>query len=218
MRIKLFVVTVGALCLICGNLNAQQGLTKRFRKGDALNLIIWQPWQVGEKNDKGLDLGGQYVIDSRGYVFFPLIGDIMVVSHNSESLSIELTKKFSSYIQDPIIVVEPLIRVVLLGAFRRSGTYLTKPDASLWSLIDMAGGPADDSNLKKMHIERNGKKITRNLLGGFEQAFALNELGIHTGDQIVLPERSSFNMRDFRDILGLTFSLINLYFLVTRIK
>ncbi len=203
--------------LVC-NTGFAQSFNKRFARGDALRLTIWQPWQVGAAGkNQTLDINGDYLIDSRGYVFFPLIGDVNVLSHNVRTLATDLKEKFSAYMQDPVVVVEPLIRVTLLGAFRRPGTYLVEPDGSFWHLVDIAGGPGDNSDLGRMFIERAGQVIKKNLLSGFENAHTLEELGILTGDQIFLPERKRFRFRDAFDLLRFSVSLINLYFLITRI-
>ncbi len=221
IRTVVSVLTLLCLLLLPSSrhlMSSPQSFSKRFNRGDAIRLTIWQPWQVGDKKDSGLDIDGDYLIDSGGFVFLPLIGEIKVVSHNTKTLAAELTEKFNAYIQDPIIIVEPLIRVALLGAFRRPGTYLIPPDASLWALVDKAGGPDDDSNLRKMFIERSGRTIRKDLLGGFEKAFTLQELGIRTGDQLILPVRKQFRMKDAFEILRFGLSLLNLYLVITKIS
>ncbi|MFQ5648761.1 MAG: polysaccharide biosynthesis/export family protein [bacterium] len=195
-----------------------QTMNKRFNRGDALRLVIWQPWQIGNGKGQNIDLNGDYLIDNRGYVFFPLIGDVKVIGHNPRTVAEELKEKFSAYMQEPIIIVEPLIRVTLLGAFRRPGTYLVQPDASLWALVDLAEGPDDNSDLRKMYIERSGRLIKKSLLSGFERAYTLQELDIRSGDQILLPERKRFRVRDAFEILRFGVTLLNVYFLISRIS
>lgn len=197
-------------------LEAQWSL-QNFRKGDGLRLTVWQPWRVGDGKNQSIDINGDYIIDSRGNVFFPLIGEVNVITHDAKSLAEELTAKYSEYIQDPILVVEPLIRVTLLGAFRRPGTYLVPPDASLWQLVDLAGGPEDNSNLKKMYVERGGKIVKQNILSAYERAYTLTELGIHSGDQVLVPAKKPFRLRDAFEVLRFGISLINLYLLITRL-
>ncbi len=211
------VILLSVFCSVSNTQAEPQSFNKRFNKGDALRLTIWQPWEVGASGkNQSFDVNGDYLIDNRGFAFFPLIGDVNVLSHNARTLSAELQEKFGAYMQDPIVVVEPLIRIALLGAFRKPGTYLTPPDESFWSLVDLAGGPADNSDLRKMYIERGGQVTKRDLLSGFEKAYTLRELGVQTGDQIFLPERKRFRFRDAFDIVRFTFSLINLYFLITK--
>ena len=206
------------LLIIAPDASAQQRFNQTFKKGDALRLIVWQPWRTGETKSPGMNLGGDYSIDSRGYVFFPLIGEVNVISHNTTSLAVDLKEKFSAYMQDPVIVVEPLIRITLIGAFKKPGTYLVRPDASLWEVVDLADGPESNANLEKLAVSRAGKKVKEKLLSGFERAYSIEEIGVRSGDQILLPGRSSFGVRDALEILRFGISILQLYLLLDRLK
>ncbi|MFQ5707561.1 MAG: polysaccharide biosynthesis/export family protein [bacterium] len=212
------IIVLSFLILLWGQSRAEQrARTLTFRKGDAIRLTIWQPLRIGEGKNHSLDINGDYPIDSRGHVFLPLVGDVKVVGHNTETLANLLKEKFSPYYQDPVIIVNPLIRVTMQGAFNRPGTYLVKPDASLWELVDLAGGPSDRSNLQKMWVERGGKIINGNLLGSFEKGYSLREIGIVSGDQILVPQRGHFTLRDAFDILRFGVTILNLYIVIQRI-
>ncbi len=194
-----------------------QSLNQTFKKGDALRLAIWQPYRISDGKNQSLDINGDYPIDSRGYVFFPILGEVKVVGATATSLAEDLRQKLSAYFQEPVIVVEPLIRVTLIGAFRRPGTYLISPEASLWELVDLGGGPDEKSNLKKMVVERGGKAIKKNILGGFERAYSLQEIGIMSGDQVVMPAIKPFQVRDAFEIVRFGVTLINLYLLIKNL-
>lgn len=195
-----------------------QSRAQSFSRGDALRLTIWQPWRLNDGKNESLDLNGEYTIDSQGYVFIPVIGQVRVVGHNTDTLAKALKEKFSPFFQDPVIIVEPLIRVSMQGAFNRPGTYLVKPDASLWELVDLAGGPSDNSNLKKMWVERSGRVVNNSLLGSFEKGYSLQEIGIQSGDQILAPERGRFGVKDAFEILKFGISLLNLYVVIQRLN
>ncbi len=216
MRLKalLFFITIAILHLSNLNVTAQR-TQSAFHKGDALRLTIWQLTQLGN-GSYNIDISGDYPIDNLGNTFFPLLGDVRVTGHNRTTLAAELRDQLSAYIQDPTIIVEPLIRVTMLGAFRRPGTYLVPPNASLWQLVDLAGGPDDDSNLVKMSVERGGKVVKKKLLGGFERGFTLRELGIRSGDQVLVPNKTSFGVRDAAEILRFGVSIVSLYFLIQK--
>jgi len=220
-RLRLSVV-----CLLISSLSfflaiesllySQERFGQTFRKGDGLRLTIWQPWRTDGTND-GIDLNGDYTIDSRGNVFFPLIGEVNVLSHTTNTLASELQEKFSAYFQDPIVVVQPLIRITLMGAFDRPGTYLVKPDASLWEVVDLAGGPEVQGNLEKLSVVRGGKTVIPKLLSGFERAYSIEEIGIRSGDQILLPARSTFGIRDMFEILRFAISILQLWIVIDRL-
>ncbi len=140
-----------------------------------------------------------------------------MVGHSTQSLADDLREKLSVYLQEPIIVVEPLIRVTMMGAFRRPGTYLISPDASFWELVNLAGGPDDNANLKKMVVERGGKVVKKNILGGFERAYTLQEMNIFSGDQVFVPIKKEFRVRDAFEIVRFGITLINLYLLIQNL-
>lgn len=215
---KIVFLTFLLLCVSFGSGLAQtQFASQTFKKGDALRLTIWQPYRIADAKSQTIDINGDYTIDSRGSVFFPIIGEIRVVGHSTTSLAEELKDKLSAFLQDPIIVVEPLIRVAVIGAFRRPGTYLISPEASFWELVNLAGGPDDNANLKKMVVERGGKVVKKNILSGFERAYSLQEMGIFSGDQIFVPIKKQFRVRDAFEILRFGITLINLYLLIKNL-
>jgi protein involved in polysaccharide export with SLBB domain len=217
--LRWLVIVQVVLIFAVGYANSEpQRFARRFIKGDALRLTIWQPWSVGDDRTRAtFDFNDDYTIDNRGYAFFPLIGEVKIIGHNTTTLADELKEKFGIYLQEPIVVVEPLIRVALLGSFNRPGTYLIQPDASLWELVDLAGGPAADANLKKIRVDRSGQKVKKELLQSLQGAYSLQEIGIISGDQVHLPAQRSISIRDVTSILSLLVSTLNLYLLIERL-
>jgi polysaccharide export outer membrane protein len=126
----------------------------------------------------------------------PLIGEVKVVGLNQASLTERLKEKFSPFIKDPYIMVTPLIRVTLQGSVNRPGAYLIPPTGSLWELVELADGPTEKADLKKMVVERGGRVVNKNLLKSFEKGYSLQEIGVSSGDQIIVPARTSFGYRD----------------------
>jgi len=189
-----------------------QSLLTSFKPGDAIRLQIWQPWRIAEGKAEILDLNGDYAVNSQGYTMLPLIGEIKVVGLNQQTLAARLKKKYSPFIKDPYIMVTPLIRVTLQGSVNRPGAYLIPPTASLWELVEMATGPSQNAELKKMRSERGGRVVSKNLLRSFEKGYSLQEIGILSGDQIIIPGNNKFT---YRDILVLaTFGLqVGLFYL-----
>lgn len=220
LKFSVVYLMVSSLCLLLSAeslLYGQERFGQTFRKGDGIRLTVWQPWRTSDGNNQVIDLDGDYTIDSKGHVFFPLIGEVNVLSHTTTTLADELKEKFSAYFQDPIVVVEPLIRVTLLGAFFRPGTYLVKPDASLWEVVDLAGGPEVHGNLEKLSVVRGGKTVIPKLLSGFERAYSIEEIGVRSGDQIVLPARGGIGFRDVLEVLRFGISILQLYLLIERL-
>jgi len=204
---QIFFVGLFLPIVVCG-----QSLLTSFKPGDAIRLQIWQPWRITEGKAEILDLNGDYAVNSQGYTTLPLIGEIKVVGLNQRTLAVNLKDKYSPFIKDPYIMVTPLIRVTLQGSVNRPGAYLIPPTASLWEVVEMGSGPTQNAELKKMRSERGGRVVSKSLLRSFEKGYSLQEIGILSGDQIIIPGKNKFT---YRDILVLaTFGLqVGLFYL-----
>ena len=193
-----------------------QSLLTTFKPGDAIRLQIWQPWRIAEGKAEILDLNGDYAVNSQGYTMLPLIGEIKVVGLNQQTLAARLKEKYSPFIKDPYIMVTPLIRVTLQGSVDRPGAYLIPPTSSLWELVDMAEGPNARANLEKLTLERGGEAVNKNLLKSFEKGYSLREIGVLSGDQIIVPARRSFTYRDALAIASFGLQVALFYLRVTE--
>jgi protein involved in polysaccharide export with SLBB domain len=185
--------------------------TSDFAPGDGVRVKVWRDISVADQGGvQNLGLNDDFVIDSRGYISLPIIGEIRAVGHTRRSLARAIEDSLS--IRAVRVMCSPLIRVTLLGAVNKPGSYLIEPKESLWGLINDAGGPSNNADVRRIYVERSGKVIVRNLLQGFEQAHALEQIGIRSGDQVYVPGRSGFNFRTVVDYATLTASFVVLYF------
>lgn len=184
--------------------------TGDFSPGDGVRIKVWRDVSVSGQGDfGGLGLNDDFLIDNRGYVLLPILGEIRAVGHTRRSLARAIEDSLS--IRAARIMCLPLIRVTLLGAVNKPGSYLIEARESLWSLINEAGGPANNVDLKKLYIERGGEVVNNNLREAFEQAHSLEQLGVRSGDQIYVPGISRFNFRAVVDYVTLSASFVLLY-------
>jgi protein involved in polysaccharide export with SLBB domain len=121
----------------------------------------------------------------------------------------------SRYIREPVIYVEPLMRVAVLGEVGSPGYYTVPADAPLPDVVMLAGGPTGAAALDKTEVRRTGTVIrTRD---DMSQALAagtsLDQMNLHSGDEIVIGEKGSGLMKTLQYIAPLT----GLVYLVTRI-
>ena len=185
--------------------------TSEFAPGDGVRVKVWRDISVADQGGvQNLGLNDDFVIDSRGYITLPIIGEVRAIGHTRRSLARAIEDSLS--IRAVRVTCAPLIRLTLLGAVNKPGSYLIEPKESLWELINDAGGPSNNADIRKIYVERSGKVIVKNLLQGFEQAHALEQIGVRSGDQVYVPGRSSFNIRTVVDYATLTASFVVLYF------
>jgi protein involved in polysaccharide export with SLBB domain len=195
-----------------GELSSAQG---DFAPGDGVRITVWRDLSVADQSGvQNLGLNDDFVIDNKGYVTLPIIGEIRAVGHTRKSLA--RTIEDSLDIKAIRARCIPLIRVTLMGAVNKPGSYLIEPQESLWGLIDEAGGPSNGADVRKIYIERRGKVVVDNLLESFEQAHSLEQIGVRSGDQIYVPGVSRFTWRSVVDYVSLGASLLLIYFQIAN--
>ena len=195
---------------------SQSDFNQTFRSGDAVRVIVWQEPGASRADVEKLEIAGDYVIDYKGNIFLPLIGDVQVAGHSQESLSSTLKEKYKPFTSGLHFVCKPLIRVTIMGMVQRPGMQLVEGTANLWELIDLAEGPERGADLEKIFVMRGGQIVAENLLEKFENAYSLKEIGIQSGDQVVLEQRKSFSFRSILEYSSFFFSAASLYLQIQR--
>lgn len=124
------------------------------------------------------NLSGDYLVDMRGKISMPLVGDIMAAGETPEQLSQLLEKKLGAkYLQDPDISVaikESAGRNVTVdGAVNKAGAYPVLGPTTLIQAVALAGGTSDDANAHRVAIFRT--------IGGQREAAAFDLVSIRHG-------------------------------------
>lgn len=180
-----------------------------FFPGDALSISFIDIYKQIEK--KSIDISGEYQIDSRGYIMMPIVGPLKVIGYNRYTLVDKIKEEYKAYFSDPFIVISPLIRVTVMGAFGRPGSYRISPESSLWQLLDEAGGPRENCDLSSLCVIRNKKVVIKNLLASFEKGYSLADIGVESGDQITAKTKRQFNVRTVVDYMSFGLQIVYLF-------
>lgn len=187
-----------------------------FGFGDGVRIVIWESWERVELQTFATKFSNEYVIDGEGYITLPIFGKLKVVGMSAGGLVEVLREKLRPYTKDPIITVTPLVRVTILGQFRQPGSYRVDPRESLWSVIERAGGPGPDCDLRRLQLRRGGRTVKAGLLRSWEQGSSLAEIGVRSGDVIYAPRIPRLTFRDFVYYFQFMVSLVSLYVAVKR--
>lgn len=147
-----------------------------FVAGDAVS--------VSTLPDSASLLNHVFPIDDRGYVELPIYGKFKITDMSKEQFVQFLRDRFKDYLRYPDLQVKPLIRLSVLGAVPRPGLYYFDPEGSLWEVMYLVGGTADENGLKDMRWERNGGPIEKNLIPYLQSGISLRRLGFRSGDQL----------------------------------
>ena len=173
-----------------------------LRPGDAIKVLVF----------RNPELSGEYVIDARGYVQIPGIGEVqaggMDPTQVKDRLRAALVERgFST----PEVAIQPLVRVSVIGAVAKPSLYVVEPGPSLIQLLTLAGGPLESADLRKTRVIRDGRAFTVDLesaLGGS----AAGRVVLYSNDVVVVPKRGGFTRETISLALGsatVILSLVN---------
>ncbi len=166
----------------------------RLRAGDGVRIMVWKDLD-NQMRVEDLGIAGDQLIDGSGNILVPGLGEVRAAGSTPQALAEAIQQQLE--IKKIRIVCAPLMRVTVLGAVQRPGSYLVQPKESLWELISKAGGPANEADVRKINVIRSGRMVNENLLEAFEKAHSLEQMGVQSGDQVVVPGRGGFNSDDF---------------------
>lgn len=195
---------------------AQNKIPGDFYPGDAVRIVVWPKPGSDKTTVEKTGIANDYLIDRRGNIFLPLIGDVKVVGLRRDELANVVAERYREFTTGVLYVCKPLIRITVLGAINRPGSYLVEESNSLWQVIDEAGGPAPIADLNKMFIRRGDRIVADKLLAKYESAYSLQEIGVRSGDQLYVAQRSGFHFKTILDYGSFFISAIVLYFQVKR--
>jgi polysaccharide biosynthesis/export protein len=115
---------------------------------DVIDVMVWKQPQLSSRLRVGSD----------GSITMPLIGQVHATGLTTAQLQQNLTKQFSSYVNDPQVTVRiynPTSRVFfVLGEVTKPGMYPLMSGEVLSQALAAAGGPTEYANLRKVKIMR----------------------------------------------------------------
>jgi protein involved in polysaccharide export with SLBB domain len=165
-----------------------------LRPGDALKVLVF----------RNPELSGEYVIDSRGMVQIPGLGEIQAGGQDPTSVKSRLqTALMERGFSAPEVAVQPLVRVSVIGAVAKPSLYAVEPGPTLIQLLTLAGGPLESADLRRTRVIRDGRAFVVNL----ESALSGSGSGrvvLYSNDVVVVPKRGGLT----RENLSFLFSTV----------
>ena len=136
------------------------------------------------------ELSGEFPIDEAGEIQYPLAGKVRVEGLTGDEAAALLTERMTPFFNNPEISVIALIRVNVLGAVVRPGIYPLNPTYNIFDAIGSAGGPSREANFEEILLARGGDYYVIDTRETLQLGRSLSQVGIQSGDIIVVPERS----------------------------
>jgi protein involved in polysaccharide export with SLBB domain len=122
--------------------------------GDGLRLRIYRE----------PDLSGEYVVDERGVVVLPKIGEWRVTGIAADSVRGAIRAALRQFLATESIEITPFRRVAVTGAVLKPGLYSVDPSMSVADALILAGGVAPMGKERVIELRvagsRNGTEIS----------------------------------------------------------
>ena len=103
-------------------------------------------------------------------------------SELEESITLQLAK----YLRDPLVQVEVLKRIGILGAVGNPGFFTVTGSILVSEAVMLAGGPGDNSNVDRIEFRRLGQPLPVGTRVVWE-SMSLDDLGVRSGDEMFVP-------------------------------
>ena len=163
-----------------------------FNPGDKVKVMIWRQE----------DITGEYQIGVDGNLRMPLVGSVPASGLTGDALTDTLVVRYSAYIKNPQIIVIPMFRVTILGSVKMPGSYWVSGSEKVTDLIAMAGGLGQKAVMEKTKITRGDQVITVNAAEFLRTGKTFGDIGIQSGDIVVVPRSRWPNWSEWAVILS----------------
>lgn len=178
---------------------------------DSAATLVLRPGDVIKIQVFGHDeLSGDYLIDENAVLLLPLLGEMNVRDMVVPELRTRIRAGYAQLFTQAFITITPLFRVAVLGEVVRPGLYSVDPTLTVYDLLALASGPLRTANERKTRLLRGGQEIALGIDPASLARATLRELGIRSGDQVLVPRRS-ITRDDWVIILQLANLVVALY-------
>lgn len=152
-------------------------------------------------------LSDAVIVDSRGDIVFPKIGQVHVSGLSILSVQDTLRARFGKFLREPAVDVNVLRRVIVNGEVLRPGVYYVDiGTATLRDVVALAGGVSPYGHTDRVGVVREGRRIA---VDDWERS-ELPVADLQSGDQVVVGRRSwlALNLGTVVGAVGLLSSIV----------
>lgn len=158
------------------------------------------------------ELSGEYLIDERGIVVLPKLGEWQASAVPADSVRGALRTAYQRYLATDAIEITPFRRVAVTGAVARPGLYPTTANMSISELLVLAGGLAENLDPKRVELRAIGAQRGATL--ALDQLVWTSGVGI---ERQLFVRPLPWYRQNVIQTLNLTATLLNLVWIVSRL-
>lgn len=137
-------------------------------------------------------MNGAHPVTPRRTVLIPGAGEIGVANLLRSEIEAHLTTELGRFVRNPTVRAEALLRLQISGAVGRPGFFTVPASMPLPDvLMQFAGGPAGNTDLRRSSIRRGGDVILPGLgvENAIREARSVDALNLQAGDELRLEQR-----------------------------
>lgn len=135
------------------------------------------------------ELSGEFLIDENLNVTLPVVGEFSVRGMSIADLRARIRREIGQLYTQSLVTVTPKYRVAVLGEIVKPGLYSVDPTMTVYDVLAEAGGPTRDARASRIRLLRGGQEYQVALASEAVARATLRELGIRSGDQILVPRK-----------------------------
>jgi len=213
--IQRVVVRLMAMALLAGPLVAQNAQNAKpspasgFQVGDQISLQV-----------EGDTLFTKtFTVGPGPALTLPVIGAIALAGVQRAEVETYLTQQLGRYMKNPTVHAKALVRLSILGEVEHPGFYPVGGDVVIGDALMAAGGPTRDAKVGDWRIERNGERVWAGdpLRQAIAQNMTIDQMNLHTGDQIFVPRELHRDSEATWRIIGILVTLPVAIYGLTRL-
>jgi protein involved in polysaccharide export with SLBB domain len=153
--------------------------------GDPVRVKVWRE----------PELSGDFVVTPEGTLDHPRFDTVQVVGVPLQVARARLRAFLSREYTDPLIILEPMLRVAVQGEVRQPSLYPMGRSTTVGQAIAIAGGPTERGKLNEVRLVRGTEQLRLDLT---KPNSSDASMVVRSGDQLYVGRRGgSF----FRDVL-----------------
>ncbi len=135
------------------------------------------------------DLSGEFPVDENLNLVLPVVGEFSVRGMTVADLRARIRREFGQLYTQSLVTITPMYRIAVLGEIVSPGLYSVDPTLTIYDILAKAGGPTRDARVSQIRLLRGGQQYQVTLATEAVARATLRELGVRSGDQIVVPRK-----------------------------
>ncbi len=160
------------------------------------------------------EYSGSFKVDETGRILYPVLGEIDTHGKSMAQIREEIRAALAQIFNAPFVTVTPQFNIAVLGEVRNPGLFSVDPTQTVLDIVAMAGGPNPNGNINKIRLLRGGQSLDLRLERDRVGALTLQEVGLRSGDQIMVARRG-FTGDDLRMLLSILQLTLSVAILIT---